>query len=156
MPKSTVVQPTLLARLATVSVLEAGGKPSTWFPPGTRRAVDTSDNSFPWFSFSEGYSNLKSVDQLFFFSFLFLIQKTILICVNFRKERLGFRTWVWSCTRADTHGKWKLHYELKTLNVTELVTQMRSIRWIKIVASKITDLGGGGPFQKHCGSVLLI
>ena len=32
--KSTAVQPTLLARLATVSVLEAGGKPSTWFPPG--------------------------------------------------------------------------------------------------------------------------
>ena len=34
MVKSTVVQPPLLARLATVSVLEAGGKPSTWFPPG--------------------------------------------------------------------------------------------------------------------------
>ena len=34
MVKSTVVQPPLLVRLATVSVLEAGGKPSTWFPPG--------------------------------------------------------------------------------------------------------------------------
>ena len=32
--KNTVVQPPLLARLATVLVLlEAGGKPSTWFPP---------------------------------------------------------------------------------------------------------------------------
>jgi len=39
MVKSTVVQPPLLARLATVSVCRAGGKPSTWFPPGTRRAV---------------------------------------------------------------------------------------------------------------------
>ena len=34
MAKSTVVQPPLLVRLATVLVLEAGGKPSTWFPPG--------------------------------------------------------------------------------------------------------------------------
>ena len=34
MARRTVVQPPLLARLATVSVLEAGGKPSTWFPPG--------------------------------------------------------------------------------------------------------------------------
>ena len=40
MVKSICVQPPLLACLATVSVLlEAGGKPSTWFPPGTRRAV---------------------------------------------------------------------------------------------------------------------
>ena len=30
----TVVQPSFLSRLATVSVLEAGGKPSTWFPLG--------------------------------------------------------------------------------------------------------------------------
>ena len=28
-----------LPGLATVSVCRAGGKPSTWFPPGTRRAV---------------------------------------------------------------------------------------------------------------------
>ena len=33
MVNSICVQPPLLARLATVSVLEAGGKPSTWFPP---------------------------------------------------------------------------------------------------------------------------
>ena len=47
----------------------------------------------------------------------------------------------------------KLQYNLKTLNVTELVTQMQSIIQIKIFTSKITDLGGGGPFQKHCDSV---
>ena len=34
MARRTCVQLSLLARLATVSVLEAGGKPSTWFPPG--------------------------------------------------------------------------------------------------------------------------
>ena len=34
MARRMCVQPSLLARLATVSVLlEAGGKPSTWFPP---------------------------------------------------------------------------------------------------------------------------
>ena len=38
-------------------------------------------------------------------------------------------------------GKLKLQYDLKTLNVTKLVTQMQS--------------RGGGPFQKHCSSVLL-
>ena len=32
--KSICVQPPLLARLATVSLCRAGGKPSTWFPPG--------------------------------------------------------------------------------------------------------------------------
>ena len=34
MVKSICVQLPLLARLATVLGLEAGGKPSTWFPPG--------------------------------------------------------------------------------------------------------------------------
>ena len=34
MARRTCVQPSLLARLATASVLEAGGKPSTRFPPG--------------------------------------------------------------------------------------------------------------------------
>ena len=33
MGKTTCVRGLTLARLATVSVLEAGGKPSTWFPP---------------------------------------------------------------------------------------------------------------------------
>ena len=33
MAESICVQPPLPARLATVLVLEAGGKPSTWFPP---------------------------------------------------------------------------------------------------------------------------
>ena len=34
MVEFTAVRWSLLARLAPVSVLEAGGKPSTWFPPG--------------------------------------------------------------------------------------------------------------------------
>ena len=45
MVKSICAQPPLLARLATVSVLEAGGKPSTWFPPG-RLVEPTSPSSF--------------------------------------------------------------------------------------------------------------
>ena len=57
------------------------------------------------------------------------------------------------------HQSWysqemKLQYYLKFLNVTELVTQMQSIIQIKIFTSNIIDLRGGGPFQKHCGSVL--
>ena len=32
-------------------------------------------------------------------------------------------------------------------------TQMQSISGIKIFTSNIIDLGGAGPFQKHCGSV---
>ena len=38
MVESTGVRGPTLARLATVSVCRAGGKPSTRFPPGTRRA----------------------------------------------------------------------------------------------------------------------
>jgi len=39
MVKCTCVRGSLLFLLATVLVCRAGGKPSTWFPPGTRRAV---------------------------------------------------------------------------------------------------------------------
>ena len=39
MVKSICVRAPSLARLATVLVCRAGGKPSTWFPLGTRRAV---------------------------------------------------------------------------------------------------------------------
>ena len=58
------------------------------------------------------------------------------------------------------HQSWdwqeiKLQYYIKPLNVTELVTQMQSINEIKIFTSNIIDLRGGGPFQKHCWSVLL-
>ena len=38
MVKTTYVRGPTLARLAMISVCRAGGKPSTWFPPGTRRA----------------------------------------------------------------------------------------------------------------------
>ena len=38
MVKTTGVRGPTLARLATASVCRAGGKPSTGFPPGTRRA----------------------------------------------------------------------------------------------------------------------
>ena len=46
MARRMCVQPPLLARLAAVSVLEAGGKPSTWFPPG-RLVEPTSPPAFP-------------------------------------------------------------------------------------------------------------
>ena len=36
------------------SVCRAGGKPSTWFPPGTRRAVNAS-NKFFYLFFSERF-----------------------------------------------------------------------------------------------------
>ena len=38
MVKTIGVRGSTLARLAMVLVCRAGGKPSTWFPPGTRRA----------------------------------------------------------------------------------------------------------------------
>ena len=46
MVEFTVVRWSLLARLATVSVLEAGGKPSTCFPPG-ELVEPTSPPKFP-------------------------------------------------------------------------------------------------------------
>ena len=66
MVKSTVVQPPLLARLATVSVCRAGGKPSTWFPLGTRRVVHAFDIFFSWISFFASCLISKVLHQPFY------------------------------------------------------------------------------------------
>ena len=42
MVKSTVVRGRLLFLFPTALVWRTGGKPSTWFPPGTRRADSNS------------------------------------------------------------------------------------------------------------------
>ena len=49
MVMSICVRGPTLARLATVLVCRAGGKPSTWFPPGTRRADHLINNALSKF-----------------------------------------------------------------------------------------------------------
>ena len=64
MVKSTVVRGRLLFLLATVLVCRAGGKPSTWFPPGTRRAVNASDK-FSYHFLLQELCNFKVLNQIF-------------------------------------------------------------------------------------------
>ena len=62
----TCVRGSTLARLATVLVFRAGGKPSTWFPPGTRRADNLFLGFFYFLTYWERYSNPEFLTQLFF------------------------------------------------------------------------------------------
>ena len=169
MVKCICVRGSLLFLLATVLVCRAGGKPSTWFPPGTRRAVHASDRFFYDFlrrdlSFPEmlnssfylrHFQNLKNIQHCLTFSlihshagnfglvefgswhlhkvglhklsslrgssFLKLLKYRNFLKIfwkfwkysskyqHFWKEILGFKTWVWSSTRADTPGKWNFN-----------------------------------------------
>ena len=101
---------TLLARRSLLYELwRTGGKPSTWFPPGTRRA----DASFVYhpseFFLQVGVFKLNFQDFLKFFNnFL----KILIFSKNnrpkistFRKTTRPFKINFWSSKQADTHRK---------------------------------------------------
>ena len=66
MVKSICVRAPSLPRLATVLVCQAGGKPSTWFPPETRRAENQRNYLlFPFLHYVELSDSKIEISKIF-------------------------------------------------------------------------------------------